>query len=49
MCKKALKSHPLKQEVVSWLISDAWVMRWAGLRVVAEDQIFVDAALDPTL
>lgn len=49
MCKKVLKSHPLKQEGAAWLINDGWVRMWAGLRVVVEGQTFVDTALDPDL
>lgn len=49
MCKQVLKSHPLKQEGAAWLINDGWVRIWAGLRVVAEGQTFVDTALDPDL
>lgn len=49
MCKGVFESHPLKQEGAAWLISDGWVRRWAGLRVMVESQIFVDTALDPAL
>lgn len=49
VCVRAFLNHIIKQEGAAWLISDGWVRKWAGLRVMVESQIFVETALYPAL